>query len=133
MDFATLLNPSPDRHRVSVEVSGHTAQAKLRIGPFDTDALILATASAFADYQGPIANAGITLRILVDLVDSSEADSFESQSSSIRFRASTAFNFLLEKNNIANVEARVDPMGSGGQRNNSTNALLQCFAIAVKT
>ena len=78
MDFATILNPLPDKHRVSVE-NDPVAQAKLTIGPFATDALVLVTASGFADYSGPVSNAGIILRILVDQVDLSEADSFEGE------------------------------------------------------
>jgi hypothetical protein len=133
MGSVTLLNTTSDQQMSVADEIGNAARTELFFGPFPTDALILATASGHADYSGPQAGAGITLIIKVDGNQVSEADSFEAQSSEIRFRASTSFNFVLKQNTRASVEARIDPMGSGGASNKFTRVSLQCFVLATNS
>jgi hypothetical protein len=106
----------------------------LSIGPFEeTKALVLVTASGHAEYEGPVASAGIILIITLDGTQVSEALSFEGESSKIFYRASTSFNFLLQEGNIANVAAQVFPTGPGGEKNKQAAVSLQCFALATET
>jgi hypothetical protein len=133
MEFVTILNPAPEQNDATVSVNASTASARLRIGPFETAALVLATASGRSTYQGPQAGAGMRLIIQRDGGQVSEALSFDSRAENIIFRASTSFNFVLRKGAHADVEADIFPEGGGGATNTGTLLNLQCFALAAKT
>ncbi len=132
MEFVTILNPERELNEVTVGGNANTASAKLRIGPFETTALVLVTASGHSTYTGPLTHAGMRLIIQRDGGQVSEALSFDSQSENIIFRASTSFNFVLRPRTRADVEADIFPEGGGGARNTGTQVNLQCFALAAK-
>jgi hypothetical protein len=132
VEFVTILNPERQQNDVTVSGNGNTAIAKLQIGPFETTALVLVTASGRSAYVGPEAGAGMRLILQRDGGQVSEALSFEAKSANIIFRASTSFNFVLRKGAHADVEADIFPEGGGGASNTGTLVNLQCFALAAK-
>jgi hypothetical protein len=129
MDFVTILNPAP--HEVS-NAGTNFAQAELKIGVFETDALVLITASGSANYVGPIDNAGITLAIQIDDKVVAEDESFEARSESMPFRSAASYNSILKKGSRVNISAKVTSLGKGGSSNTKTSAFLQCYALAIR-
>jgi hypothetical protein len=130
MEFVTILNSV---HQSKDSQPGNTANTEMRIGSFETEALVLVTASGHADYDGPGAPAGVVLLIFIDDNQESESLSFEGDVGSLRFRTSTSYQFLLKKGRVAKVQARIFPEGFGGiARNANATVNLQCFALAAK-
>jgi hypothetical protein len=130
MNFATILNPD----RSQADGTGlRGADVRLHVGPFLSDALVLVTAFGASHYEGDVLNAGMILTIKVDDATVMQDDSFEAESSNIDFRTSASYNFILKQGRETDVEARTDPLGEGGEINNTRNRVtLQCFALATK-
>jgi|tagenome__1003787_1003787.scaffolds.fasta_scaffold20201315_1 hypothetical protein len=127
----TILNPVTSASAIGV--AGNAAQAGLAIGPFaNQGALILLTAQGEAKYEGGGArDAGMVLVLRVDGKIVGKDDSFEGESSNISFMTSASHNFLLAPNTLANVEAQVEHLGTGGISNIQTAVSLKCFALAA--
>jgi hypothetical protein len=129
MAAVTILNSAQNQQEASSASNGNSAQAQLHIGPYLARALVLVSASGWAHYKGPNANAGLILTLKVDKTMVAQDDSFEAQSTNIGFMASASHNFFLRKGEAVTIEARVDPRGAGGAKNTDTKVNLSCFAL----
>lgn len=112
---------------------GNSAQSQISVGPFASDAVVLATASGSAAYRaGGGVNAGIILSLDVDGSAVARDDSFEGSSSNLAFQSSLSHNFYLPAKQSSAVLAKVDYYGAGGVKNQDTNVRLCVIALAAK-
>ena len=130
MAAVTILNSAQNQQEASAS-GGNSAQAQLHLGPYPSRALVLVSASGWAHYKGPVANAGIIITINVGPNVVAQDDSFEGESHNIGFMASASHNFVLLRGQTVTVEARVDSRGAGGAKNTGTKVNLSCFALQL--
>lgn len=117
----------------AISSGGNAAQSEISVGPFATDAVVLASASGSAAYKaGELQGAGIIVTLFVDGEPVARDDSFEGTSSSISFRASLSYNLYLSAKQSAKVLAKVEPYGAGGKKNENTRVRLDIIALAAK-
>jgi hypothetical protein len=119
-----------DKVEVGTHPTGRTAGTLIVAGPFpNRRALVMATATGSAHYEGPRANAGILLELRGG-PEAVRADSFEGESSNIGFNAAASTQFVLGAGNRVIVGASVLPKGAGAEaRNRDSRVVLHVVAL----
>ena len=111
--------------------NGTSATVQIPVGPFRRQTALFVSAHGSSHYSGNVANAGIVLTI-----DAAghivRDDSFEGESSGIRFHAAASHLLVVEPGVQATISANVAPMGAGGTtRNRDTVVDLHVIGLSA--
>jgi hypothetical protein len=107
---------------------GNSARSSVRVGPFQSDTVVLINASGQSSYQGPTANAGIRVVLEVDGGRVASGYSFEALSSSINFSATTSHAFVLPQGQSRTVISYIEP-GHQMLRDTTLKSNLIAFSV----
>ena len=125
----SILNDK--RLKVTDAKEGNSAAALLRIGPYDSGAVIIVSATGKSMYNGSAGGAGILLTISVDDEIASSDDSFEGNSINIEFQAAATHLFYLAPGDSSVVEAKIGPYGWAAAANKQARVALSVLALAA--
>jgi hypothetical protein len=110
---------------------GNTAATQLTVGPYSTKAVVMVTADGRSIYAAlPMRPSGIVVSIREASTLRAQDDSFEFHSLRQLFRSAASYNFVLPAGQTRVIQARTDPLGSGGSFNQATS--IRMTAIALK-
>ena len=126
----SILNPKKISKSDSQE--GNSAHSIIRLGPYETAAVVIAVASGHSTYVGNRGTSGIILNILVDGDQAAADDSLEAISENILYNASASHIFYLAQGETAEIEARVSPYGVESAINKNTGVNLNVIALAAQ-
>jgi len=118
--------------------SGNTAQTQTSIGPYSVNAVVFVTADGESRFS---AGGGVNAGIVVVIAEIGPGvpprtirdDSFEGESSNLRFYAAASHVFLLPRGQTRRIQASVVPTGAGGSASNTNTAIrMDVVALAAQ-
>ena len=110
----------------------NSAKTAIAIGPYDSGAVVMISATGTSSYKADRGGSGILLVISLDGTPVSQDDSFEGSSEVIDYFAAASHVFYLAPGTSSVIEAAVQNYGWASGNNKKAKVALSVFALAAQ-